>query len=109
LQITNTLYYFAITGAGEYAIGKYTFAGETLLTNNGQWSKSGLILSGADSYRIGADCGNNTLTFYMNGQRVDSISASVYTSGQVGVFAWSGKQANGTDVSFDDFVVTKLP
>jgi hypothetical protein len=109
LQITNTSYYFAITGAGEYAIGRYTFAGDTLLTNDGQWSKSSMIAEDADSYRIGADCGNNTLTLYVDGQRVDSVSDSTYTSGNVGVFAWSGEELNGTDVSFDDFVITKLP
>lgn len=109
LQITNTSYYFAVTGAGEYAIGRYTFAGDTLLTNDGQWSKSSMIASDADSYRIGADCGNNTLTLYVDGQQVDSVSDSTYTSGNVGAFAWSGEQLNGTDVSFDDFVVTKLP
>jgi hypothetical protein len=108
LQITNTSYYFAITGAGEYAIGKYTFAGDTLLTNGGKWNNSSLIPSDADSYRIGADCGNNTLALYVNGKQVDSVSDSTYTSGQVGVFAWSGKQLNATDVSFDDFVLTKL-
>ena len=109
LQITNTSYYFAVTGGGEYAIGKYTFAGDTLLTNDGQWGTSSLIAADAPSYRIGADCGNNTLTLYVDGQQIDSVSDSTYTSGNVGVFAWSGEQLNGTDVSFDDFVVTKLP
>lgn len=109
LQITDTSYYFAITGAGEYAIGKYTFAGDTLLTNNGEWNKSSLFKPDADSYRLGADCGKDTLTLYVDGQRVDSVSDSTYTSGNVGVFAWSGNELNGTDVSFDDFVVTKLP
>lgn len=109
LQITNTSYYFAVTGAGEYAIGKYTFAGDTLLTNDGQWGESSQIATDADSYRIGADCGHGTLTLYVDGQPVDSVSDATYTSGDVGVFAWSGKELNGTDVSFDDFVVTKLP
>lgn len=109
LQITNTSYYFAVTGAGEYAIGKYTFAGDTLLTNNGQWKKSSKITPNASSYRIGADCGNNTLTLYVDGQQVDSVSDSTYTSGNVGLFAWSGEQPNGTSVSFDEFVMTKLP
>jgi hypothetical protein len=109
LQITNTSYYFAITGNGKYAIGKYTFAGDTLLTNDGQWGDSNLIKSGADSYRIGADCSNNgTLTLYVDGQQIDSASDTAYASGNVGLFAWSGEELNGTDVSFDDFVVTKL-
>lgn len=109
LQITNTSYYFAVTGAGEYAIGKYTFAGDTLLTNGGQWGESSKIAADADSYRIGAGCGNGTLTLYVDGQQIDSVSDTTYTSGNVGVFAWSGEQLNGTDVSFDDFEVTKLP
>jgi hypothetical protein len=109
LQITNTSYYFAITGNGKYAIGKYTFAGDTLLTNDGQWGDSNLIKSGADAYRIGADCSNNgTLTLYVDGQQIDSASDTAYASGNVGLFAWSGEELNGTDVSFDDFVVTKL-
>ena len=63
LQITNTSYYFAITGNGKYAIGKYTFAGDTLLTNDGKWGDSNLIKSGSEAYHIGADCSNNgTLT-----------------------------------------------
>lgn len=109
LQITNTSYYFAVTEAGEYAIGLYTLTGDTILTNNGEWKTSSLIKSGADSYRMGADCGNNTFTLYMDGQRVDSVTDSTYTSGNVGLFAWSGEELNGTNVSFDDFVVTKLP
>ena len=109
LQITDTSYYFAVTGAGEYAIGKYTFAGDTLLTNDGMWGTSDAIPVQAASYRIGADCGNGTLTLYVDGQQVDSVSDSAYTSGSVGLFAWSGEDLGGTEVIFDDFVVTKLP
>jgi len=109
LQITDTSYYFAVTGAGEYAIGKYTLLGDELLTNNGEWGTSDAIISGAASYRIGADCGNGTLTLYVDGQQVDSVSDTTYTTGNVGLFAWSGEELNGTNVSFDDFVMTKLP
>jgi hypothetical protein len=109
LQITNTSYYFAVTGAGEYAIGRYTLTGDSILTNDGQWNKSSLIKADADSYRLGADCGNNTLALYVDGQLIDSVTDSTYTSGNVGLFAWSGEELNGTNVSFDDFVLTKLP
>jgi hypothetical protein len=108
LQITDTSYYFAVTGAGEYAIGKYTLLGDTLLTNDGNWGTSDAIVSGADSYRIGADCGNGVLTLYVDGQQVDSVSDDTYETGNVGLFAWSGADTNGTNVSFDDFVVTNL-
>lgn len=108
LQLTDTSYYFAVTGAGEYGIGLYTFAGDSLLTNDGKWGKSDAIKSGADSYRIGADCGSGTLTLYVDGQRIDSVSDTTYTSGKVALFAWSGKELKGTNISFDDFVMTKL-
>lgn len=108
LHITDTMYYFAVTGAGEYAIGRYTLTDDVLLTNDGQWGESSAITSGAASYRIGADCGNGVLTLYVDGQQVDSVNDTTYTSGGVGLFAWSGKELDGTDVTFDDFVVTKL-
>ena len=108
-SVTDTSYYFAVTGAGEYAIGRYTLTDDILLTNDGQWGTSDAIVSGAASYRIGADCGNGTLTLYVDGQQVDSVDDDYYTSGNVGLFAWSGEELNGTDVTFDDFVVTKLP
>ena len=110
LQITDTSYYFAVTSVGEYAIGKYTFLGDELLTNNGEWGTSDAITSGADSYHIGADCGSDgTLTLYVDGQQVDSVNDTTYTTGNVGLFAWSGEDVDGTNISFDDFVVTKLP
>ncbi|HSO11742.1 MAG TPA: hypothetical protein VLT51_05155 [Anaerolineales bacterium] len=109
LQVTDTSYYFAVTGAGEYAIGRYTLTDDVLLTNGGEWGTSDAITPEAASYRIGADCGNGTLTLYVDGRQVDSVSDTTYTSGNVGLFAWSGEQLDGTKVSFDDFVVTKLP
>jgi len=109
LQITDTSYYFAVTGAGEYAIGRYTLVDDILLTNDGQWGTSDAITSGASSYRIGGDCGNGTLILYVDGQQIDSVTDDYYSTGNVGLFAWSGEDINGTDVTFDDFVVTKLP
>lgn len=109
LQTLDTSYYFAVTGAGEYAIGRYTLTDDILLTNGGQWGTSDAIAANAASYRIGADCGNGTLTLYVDGQQIDSVADTTYTSGYVGLFAWSGEELNGTNVTFDDFVVTKLP
>jgi len=107
-SVTDTSYYFAVAGDGEYAIGRYTLVDDVLLTNDGQWGNSDVITSGTASYRIGADCGNGTLALYVDGQLVDSVNDDYYTTGNVGLFAWSGKEPDGTDVTFDDFVVTKL-
>lgn len=107
----ESFYYFAITPAGQYAIAKAQEGADSdiFLTNNDEWANSGLIAKNASSYRVGADCGNATLTLYVDGQQIASISDSSYTSGGVAVFTWSGEEATNTDVSFDDFLMTQLP
>ena len=97
----SSYHYVAITAGGEYAIGK-AVTGETdiFLTNDDRWAASDRIPRNAPSYRIGADCGN--------GQQIASAPDASYSSGSVGLFAWSGADANTADVTFDDFVVTSL-
>lgn len=108
--ITDSYYYFAVTAAGEYAIAKASLAlDDVFLTNNDVWAKSDLIAHDAASYRIGADCGNGTLTLYVDGQQIDSVDDTTYTSGGIGLFVWSGEDATTTNVSFDDYLLTKLP
>lgn len=103
-------HYVAMTPAGQYAIARAS-AGETdfFLTNNDQWGDSDLIPVDDASYRVGMDCGRGTLTLYVNGLQIASVSDSAYTSGQVALFTWSGEEAATTDVSFDDFLMTSLP
>jgi hypothetical protein len=107
--IDSSFYYFAITPAGEYAIAKASVASsDVFLTNDNQWASSEAIATNADSYRMGADCGNGTLTLYVDGQQIASVSDTTYTSGGVGLFTWSGENVASADVTFDDFVMTKL-
>lgn len=107
--ITDSFYYFVVTPGGEYAIAKAALAQtDVFLTNNDQWAQSDTIAQNAASYRVAADCGNGTLTFYVDGQQIASVSDASYTSGGVGVLAWSGENAASGDVTFDDFVMTKL-
>jgi hypothetical protein len=109
-QVTDSaFYYFAMTPAGEYAIAKASIAtSDVFLTNNDKWETSDAIAVNAASYRVGADCGNGTLTLYVDGKQIDSVSDSSYTTGGVGVFTWSGEDVAAADVTFDDFVMTKL-
>jgi len=108
--IDDSRYYFAITPAGQYAIAKAALAQtDVFLTNNDTWGHSDLIAKDAASYRVGADCGNGKLTLYVDGQEVASVEDTTYTSGRIAVFAWSGEEATTTNVSFDDFKMTKLP
>lgn len=105
----ESYYYLGFTSSGEYTIGK-SAEGQTdvFLTNNDEWGKSDLITRQADSYRVGADCGNGILTLYVNGQVIDSVSDSTYAGGGVGLFIWSGFEADSADITFDDFIVTSL-
>ena len=108
--ITDSRYYFAVTPAGEYVIAKSALAvDDVILTNNGEWAKSDLITKNAASYRLGADCGKGKLTLYVDGQQVASVNDTTYTTGGIALFTWSGKSAATTNVSFDDFNMTKLP
>ncbi len=104
-----SFYYLAMTPAGEYAIIRAT-TGESdeFLTGDGQWASSDLIASSAASYRLGADCGQGTLTLYVDGQKIASVSDSIYAGGRVGLFTWSGDKPNTADVTFDDFLLTSL-
>lgn len=106
----GSFYYFAMTPAGEYAIAKATEGqSDIFLTNNDQWGSSDLIPQNASSYTVGADCGNGTLTLYVDGQQIASVSDASYVTGGVALFTWSGEEANSADVSFDDFLMTELP
>jgi hypothetical protein len=109
LGTTASYYYFVITPGGEYAIAKAE-VGQTdlFLTNNDQWGSSDLIPQNAATYRVGADCSNGTLTLYVEGQQIASVSDASYTTGRVGLITWSGDEAPSADVVFDDFVVTPL-
>jgi serine/threonine protein kinase len=109
-QASNSSYYYlAVTSGGEYAIGKaITVETDIFLTNEDSWAPSGKIPSGAPSYRVGADCGQGTLTLYVNDQQIASVSDAAYSSGYTGLFVWSGEKAEAADVSFDDFLITSL-
>lgn len=106
---TSNFYYVAVTPAGQYAIAKAVEGqDDVFLTNNDAWANSDLIAKDAASYRVGADCGNGTLTLYVDGQQIASISDASYVNGGVAVFTWSGEDAATTNVSFDDFLMTEL-
>lgn len=108
-QVTDSYYYFAITSSGDYAIAKTAVAkDDEFLTNNGEWAISDDITTNAASYLIGADCNSDgTLTLYVDGKQIASVTDTSYSSGEVGLFVWTGEETNA-DIRFDDIVVTSL-
>jgi hypothetical protein len=106
----HSYYYLIIKSTGEYAIAR-AVAGpnDVFLTNNDDWATSDLITRNASSYRLGADCGSDgTLTLYVDGQKIDSVSDSTYGAGRVGLLISSDSDATKTDITFDDFIMTTL-
>ena len=55
---------------------------------------------------IRADCIGNELTLYVNGQQVATATDSEFTGGDIGVIAGTFSTP-GTDIHFDNFVVTR--
>ena len=106
---SDSYYYLVMTSAGDYAIA-LAKEGETdlFLTNGDRWGNSDLITKNNATYRVGADCGNGRLTLYVDGQQIASATDSAFTSGIVGLYAWSGENARTADVTFDDFIITTL-
>lgn len=101
---TESFYYVGISPDGYYAFIKSAVAQDDVLLKEGT---SDLISATSGSVRLGLDCGS-VLTLYVNGQQIDSVSDSTYASGTIGLFAASDDENSGTNVTFDDFVVTKL-
>ena len=92
-----------LDAAGDYTI-TLTKGGQDQVLTKGV-SKS--IPSSAASYTVGADCGGGQLALYANGTKIASASDSSYTTGDVGLFAWTGDGAPA-EVHYDDLIVTKL-
>ncbi len=106
---SEDFYYFAITPNGQYAIAlAATGKQDVFLTNNDKWGTSTLIPTNASSYKVTVECSNGVLNLYVNDKMIDTASDSTYTSGMVGLFAWSGKAASSADMSFDNFSMTSL-
>ena len=55
---------------------------------------------------IRADCVGSSLSLYVNGEKLDEVQDTEFGSGDVGLMAGSF-DTPGTDIHFDNFVVTK--
>ncbi|MCZ2123520.1 MAG: hypothetical protein LC108_14775 [Anaerolineales bacterium] len=102
---TNNFYYVGVSPDGYYAFNKSKIAGDDETLKKGT---SEVISANAQSMRLGLDCANGSMTLYVNGQMIDSVSDATYTSGSIGLFAGSDDLQNGVSVVFDDFTTTKL-
>ena len=103
-----SFYQFMVTSDG--------YVGITLVNGNDQkiisdseekLQPSDLVKQGEASNHVRADCIGNTLTLYVNGTKAASATDSTLSSaGDVGVIAGT-YSAPGTDIFFDNFIVSK--
>jgi hypothetical protein len=102
---TNAFYYVGVSPDGYYAFNKSKVVGDDEILKDGT---SDVISASAQSMRLGLDCKNGSMALYVNGQLIDSVSDSTYTSGTFGLFGASDDEQNGTSVLFDDFATSKI-
>lgn len=104
-QDSQAFYYLGVGGDGYYAIAKSEVDKDNEFYADGN---SSAIPTDNQPFTLSADCGTGNLALYVNGQQIASAQDSTFTSGYIGLFAWSNEEANATDVTFDDFVLSEL-
>jgi hypothetical protein len=101
----NNFYTFIISSDGYYGIGKIKNQGHTLIGMDALQPSDAISL-GSSLNHIRADCIDDNLSLYVNGQLVAQVRDLDFPAGDVGLIA--GTYATpGTDIRFDDFIVRK--
>ena len=102
-QTASKAYVFAIRGDGFYAILKRTSPTFWDAIAYGKESKA--IKPGNVSNHLRADCSGNTLTFYVNGEKLLEKTDTAFKAGLVGMAVTTQPKSEPMDVRFDNFVV----
>jgi hypothetical protein len=105
-QTASKAYVFAIRGDGFYAILKRTSPTFWDAIAYGKESKA--IKPGNVSNHLRADCSGDTLTFYINGQKVLEKTDTAFKAGLVGMAVTTQPKSEPLDVRFDNFVVRAI-
>jgi len=105
-QIVHQAYVFAIRGDGFYAILKRTSATFWDAIAYGKESKA--IKPGNVVNHLRADCSGDTLTFYVNGEKLLEKKDAAFKLGGVGLAVTTQPKSEALDIRFDNFVVRSL-
>lgn len=104
-QDAHRFYYFVISSDGYYGIGKVKDNMQVLLGWDSM-QPSEYIRQGYALNHIRADCVDNRLALYVNGEKILETKDDSYISGDVGMIAGSF-DIPGVDIYFDNFLVLK--
>ncbi|MFN2622948.1 MAG: family 16 glycoside hydrolase [Chthoniobacterales bacterium] len=105
-QTVHQAYVFAIRGDGFYAILKRTSPSFWDAIAYGKESKA--IKPGNAVNHLRADCSGDTLTFYVNGEKLLEKTDAAFKSGGVGLAVTTQPKSETLDVRFDNFVVRSI-
>ncbi len=101
---TYNFYYFLITSDGYVGIAKMKNSDSNLISSK-KMTESDAIKKTTTNH-IRADCIGDKLTLYVNGEQAATATDSDFTGGDIGLIAGT-YDTPGTDIHFDNFVVTK--
>ncbi|HZE58415.1 MAG TPA: family 16 glycoside hydrolase [Chthoniobacterales bacterium] len=105
-QTVQRAYVFAIRGDGFYAILKRTSPSFWDAIAYGKESKA--IKPGNAVNHLRADCSGDTLTFYVNGEKLLEKTDAAFKTGGVGLAVTTQPKSETLDVRFDNFVVRSI-
>jgi len=105
-QTVHNAYVFAIRGDGFYAILKRTSPSFWDAIAYGKESKA--IKPGNAANHLRADCSGDTLTFYVNGEKLLEKTDAAFKTGGVGLAVTTQPKSETLDVRFDNFVVRSI-
>ena len=103
-QDDDNFYLTTITADGFYAIAEIVNGDFAVLSGGGEYIETGSINQGNASNALRVDCVGSSITLYVNGTLVDSVTDTSFISGDVGLVAGTFTEA-GADISYDDFTV----
>jgi hypothetical protein len=99
----SNFYFLIVSSDGYQVIGKYQ-NGQAEYLSSEQMQPSEAVLQGSATNHLRGDCVGSTLSLYVNGQQVATVTDTAFTSGDVGLTVGTFEDPNAA-VIFDNFVV----
>lgn len=101
----NNFYFFSVTSDGFFSVtklinGEYEFIGME------EFGATDAVNAGNTLNHLTGECNGNVLRFWVNGTLLAETQDDTFTEGDVGLIAGT-TDISGTDVLFDNFVVTE--
>ena len=101
-----SFYRFLISSDGYGAIVRVLEGGQEVISSENKLLQYNAIKQGQTTNHIMVECIGNQLSLYANGTLLDRVTDTTLKDGDVGLFA-STYDEPGTDLLFDNFIVTR--